>query len=180
MINFYELYKLFLITGNGYYLFDFFCLTIICFFSVFIFFAIFIFKKNKKEFQGIKQKISFFALLLFLTSSVLFFIFGNIGYRMKAEKQIKDFKKIYELKIDKKIFLKQAKKLEKFCKNYRKNKKHLEVEDYNFCNSNSNALIDVDPFTFNQIFNEVYKNDFNKLKAEKEIKEKINYIIKEE
>lgn len=48
-------------------------------------------------------------------------------------------------------------------------------------------MINVDQSTFNQIFNEIYKNDFNKLKAEKEIKETeqeieetINYIIKEE
>jgi hypothetical protein len=40
---------------------------------------------------------------------------------------------------------------------------------------------------YQSLFNEIYKNDFNKLKAEKkiketkeEIKETINYIIKEE
>ena len=177
MINFYELYKLFLITGNSYYLFDFFCLTIICFF---IFFAIYIFQKKKEEFKEIKQKIIFFILLLFLSISALSFVFGNIGCKAEAEKQIKNFKKRYDLKIDKKTFLKQAKELEKFCENYKKNKKYLEDEDYNFCNSNSNGKINVDQFTFNQIFNEVYKNDFNKLKSEKKIKETINYIIKEE
>lgn len=173
MINFYELYDLFLRTGNNFY--ENFLLAIML---LFIFLAIYIFlsSNKKKQEKQAKSKIIFLLLFLALTASAISLIFSNIGCKAEAEKQIENFKNQYDLKVDKKVFLEQTKKLEKFCKNYNKEKEYLK--DNNFCNRNpnSNGKIDVDQFTFNQVFNEIYKNDFNKLKSEKNLKKSIDYI----
>ena len=176
MINFYELYKLFLTVKNNFHL------TIICFY---IFFLIYSLLKYKEELEKMPQKDikEIKGLLLISIFTITLCIFGIVINKNATEYKIKNFKKEYNLKINEKIFLKQAKKLEKFCEIYNKKKEYLD----DFCNSNPKGVINVDQSTFNQIFNEIYKNDFNKLKAEKEIKETkeeikktINYIIKEE
>ena len=177
MINFYKLYDLFLRTENDYYFYENFILAIML---LFIFLAIYIsLSSNKKQQEKQRKgKIIFFLLFLTLTTSAIFLIFSNIGCKAEAEKQIKNFKNQYDLKVDKKTFLKQAKKLEKFCESYNKEKEYLK--DNNFCNRNPNSSgkIDVDQFTFNRVFNEIYKNDFNELKSENNLKKSIDYIYK--
>lgn len=85
---------------------------------------------SQKDIKKIK------ALLLISIFTVTLCIFGIVINKKATEYKIKNFKKEYNLKINEKIFLKQAKKLEKFCKIYNKKKKYLD----DFCNSNPEGV----------------------------------------
>ena len=182
MINFYELYILFLKTNHNYYFETYF--NLIAWFIILFIFGYMIFTEIIENFTFslfLRNEIVKLFIVFFFIFIGLFPVFKEIWKEPKnAEKEIVKVKQKYNFKIEKEKFLAQGEKLKVFCENYNNKNKYIQLKDPEFCKTDEKD--NVNEYTFNKVFSNIYKinvdsdNSDNSDNSNNSLNEAINFI----